>query len=278
MGTNARQSYEANLARFSQYSGWDYSGKLEVPIMDYSGATNNLLTEYLDYIKFHSNDDSIKIDLVSMSELGDLGCTVPTNYSDGSGYNCNGSAHSYWIDNFQAWWTKSVSNGSYYKVWYYNGANAFGTQGYDRTSGVRPVILIPKSTLTGIPEAPEPEPEPEPDPEPDTPEEEEEVEPEPPAGWFREYTDGTLYRINGEEFYVFDETYTKLHLIARYNIGSNGRQSSSTYMVQMISNADWAGQPGPLEVKVLNLVSISFTLFNTVVSKCAIEGASPFSP
>jgi hypothetical protein len=98
--------------KFSDYSGWEYSpGPLEIDIDIWSTYTSDLVDGYVAYISMMFGYNLVSGDLITLSELGKLGCTVSKDYSSSGVENCKNSEFKKWLDNGQWMWTKSAYSG-----------------------------------------------------------------------------------------------------------------------------------------------------------------------
>lgn len=134
---------------FSETNGWEYTpGPKEIDVQTWSGDVKTILNNYVSYLNTEY-EVSVTGDLITLSQLGDLGCTVPSDYAYGSGgWTCVGSEYSDWLINGEYWWTRSAYSVSSDNVWIVNGVGSPNYYSYtDDFSGVRPVITISKSVL-----------------------------------------------------------------------------------------------------------------------------------
>lgn len=156
LGTDYKQSTVQNSVTFSNVGGWEYTpGPKEIDIQSYEGNAKTYVNEYVSYLKAKTGVTDLTGDLITLSELGNLGCTI-SDLDDYSGTglenvdNCVDSPYSKWLVIDQIWWTKSayslngdsvwnvtLSTGDKYGYFYY--------YSYGKKSGIRPVITMPKS-------------------------------------------------------------------------------------------------------------------------------------
>ena len=152
LGTDYKQSTTANNVKFSNSDGWEYTpGPKEIDIQTWSTNPKTYVNNYVDYIKTKvsaTSSDTLTGNLITMTELGELGCTIIADYSPASGLTCANSANASWIVNGQQYWTRSAysnnSNSVYFVTTYGVIAN---NPSKNVVSGVRPVIIISKSLI-----------------------------------------------------------------------------------------------------------------------------------
>ena len=147
-----RQSSTLNNRSFSNAIGWEYTpGPKEIDIQQFEGNVKKHVNEYVSYLQSQTFDNTIIGDLITLSELGDLGCVYPSDYlypDDETKRTCVNSPYKKWLINKQHWWTRSVSTNISDKIWFVNSYgdlihNTYQTYSY----GIRPVITISKSDL-----------------------------------------------------------------------------------------------------------------------------------
>ena len=114
LGTDYRQSTTANLVPFSDSNGW--KSRVDIDIQQYNGPVKTYVNEYVDYL--NSNLPGIyKGDLISLSQLGNLGCDLTIIDYSLSTNNCLDSLYKEWLLNNQMWWTKtSYSTSTVYAI------------------------------------------------------------------------------------------------------------------------------------------------------------------
>ena len=153
LGTDYRQSEDENGVTFSNSNGWEYQpGPKEINIQSYEGNAKTYVNNYVSYLQTETGDSTITGDLITLAQLSDLGCTVPSDYayvSDSSARTCANSDNAEWLVNGQRWWTRSAYADSSFSngVWFMYAAGGVGCVGYGNNSGVRPVITLSKSAL-----------------------------------------------------------------------------------------------------------------------------------
>ena len=152
LGTNYWQSTTLNSVFFTRTSaGWEYTpGPKEIDVQLWS--TNYIapyLNNYVAYLAEMTGDSTLSGDLITLSDLKELGCTIQSDYSNTGEETCVNSEYSSWLINGQYWWTKSASsNGAPTHVWYFRNDGILDSgAGTNISNGVRPVITISKETL-----------------------------------------------------------------------------------------------------------------------------------
>lgn len=144
---------------FSYESGWEYSpGPKEIDIWEWSPNISNLIDEYVNYLKTEYGVD-VTGNLITLKELGDLGCTVPTDYAWGDiawddleedTQTCADSVYSDWLilNDSMGYWTRSAYPGDSDFIWIVDEWGDLITDDYDMYYySVRPVITISKSLI-----------------------------------------------------------------------------------------------------------------------------------
>ena len=151
LSTDYRQSTTANNVTFSTNDGWEYTpGPKEIDIQTWSTNPKTYVNAYVEYLKEQLGDDTVTGDLITLKDLEELGCTVPSDYAWGSGeWNCYDSPYG-WIANGQYWWTRSVFSTGSSSVWCVFPNGYLYVIGYFNHRGVRPVITISKETLRNL--------------------------------------------------------------------------------------------------------------------------------
>ena len=148
MGDSTTQSSEQVWSLFSSENGWEYTpGPKEIDIQNFEGRAKLKVNKYLVYLKEKYNIDGTG-DLISVSELGRLGCKIPENYSSQHGGNCKNSKHKDWLINNQHFWTKSAIPESPDHLWVLSDGGTLYTDIHSGYYGVRPVITISKGALS----------------------------------------------------------------------------------------------------------------------------------
>ena len=151
LGIDYKQSSVQNGVKFAGTYGWEYTpGSKEIDIQNFDGPVKTYVIAYVEYLKEELGDDTVTGDLITLKDLEELGCTVPSDSAFGPGeWDCYNSPFG-WIANGQYWWTRSAILTNSDKVWGVNHSGGLDNEFYNSPDGVRPVITISKSTLEGI--------------------------------------------------------------------------------------------------------------------------------
>ena len=164
LSVDYKQSDGAASVFFADSGGWEYTpGPKEIDIQQYGSNVKTYVNGYVEYLKELTGYNDISGDLISVSQLGELGCDIPLDYSFNSdlNYSCYDSKYESWlIDDFMSdyWWTKSAVSNKVDNVWYFNYDSLYFHVGYRATTSigymylptVRPVIIIPKETYDDL--------------------------------------------------------------------------------------------------------------------------------
>jgi surface protein len=149
LGEDYKQSESGKGMWFSSYRGWEYTpGPKEIDIQQYDGHVKRYLNAYVDYLKTLLKNDATAGDLISLKELEELGCTVPSDYAwgpDPDGDNCFDSPYG-WLANGQWWWTRSADSPYSDYVWKVHADGYLDGGTYNFSYGVRPVVTISKES------------------------------------------------------------------------------------------------------------------------------------
>ena len=156
LGTDYRQSTTENYVTFSDSNGWEYApGPKEIDIQSYDGNAKTYVNEYVAYLKSVTGVSDLSGNLISLNELSSLCYNIDNNYywGEGSIYDCSNLEYSSWLNNGQAWWTRSAMADESSSVWTVSEYGDIGALGstivvnyaYWSLYGIRPVITIPKS-------------------------------------------------------------------------------------------------------------------------------------
>ena len=147
LGTDYKQSETENDVMFSNDKGWEYTpGPKEIDIQLYDGDAKTYVNNYVAYLKGETGDSTLSGTLITVAELGDLGCTVPSDYTDMEEATCANSENAEWLVNGQSWWTRSAYADFLNHVWYVDAVGGLDNY-YSFSYGVRPVITISKSAI-----------------------------------------------------------------------------------------------------------------------------------
>jgi len=148
LGTDYRQTSVKNEVMFTDKSGWEYTpGPKEIDIQTWSTNPKVYINNYVSYLRSTTGDNTITGDLLTLEELGRLGCTISEDYSWGVGaWTCLLSQHKDWLVKGQSWWTRSADSEHENNIWF---ITDYGDFYYDagHPNGVRPIITISKKTI-----------------------------------------------------------------------------------------------------------------------------------
>lgn len=152
IGENYKQTSSIYKVNFSSKNGWEYTpGPKDIDVFTWGGQAKNLLEGYVGYLKTSTGDNNIKGNLITLKELGNLNCTVPSNYAkvaDASGRTCTSSTYNSWLINSSIkWWIRSAYEGSGNNVWFMYESGEINAFNYASLASVRPIIIISKETL-----------------------------------------------------------------------------------------------------------------------------------
>lgn len=240
LNTNYRQGDEENIMIFADSAGWVNSpGPKEIDIQTWSyDYTYKYVSNYVSYLNTLTGSTDIEGDLITLSQLKNLGCYITDNYSDDGTLNCKNTYS--WLTAVDSWWTKSAdSNSSDYVWWvsydyvvsYYSYGSPSSTYGQN---GVRPVITISKDLARRY--------------------------------VLKNYNIGDEIIIGSENFNVMSDNGTSLTLLSKYNLGTSYRQSKTTNSVKLFSESGWSYTPGPKEIDIQAYEGNAKTYVNEYVS------------
>lgn len=141
---NYIQSDSRHGVMFTTSCTWEYTpGPKEIDIDVSSPNIKVYLDAYQELLQYSVWDGTLSVDLITMKQLKDLGCSVSDDYSVSSGFTCSNSPYATdWLINGQDWWTKSASSSSEYHVWYVSSYGAVYNADYLSYYGVRPVVTL----------------------------------------------------------------------------------------------------------------------------------------
>lgn len=142
----------------STSSGWEYTlGPKEIDVRNYSSDVASYLDSYQSYLCEFTCDETLSTDLITLSKLGELGCTISEDYTPVDGLTCESSSYVSWLINNRWFWTKSAYSTDSGRVWVMNPGGLLYSKdwsliGYynDDSNGVRPVVTISKSSLAEL--------------------------------------------------------------------------------------------------------------------------------
>lgn len=150
--TNYKQLSAPNPVPFADSITWEYApGPKEIDLEQITGDVSDYLNEYENYLREVSGYTNISASLITLEQLDSLGCSVSSDYSDGS-YSCENSLYPEWLPPCASFWTRSAVSDLEGYVWVvgvdktvtgYDGGNA------DHFS-IRPLITISRSDLDNL--------------------------------------------------------------------------------------------------------------------------------
>lgn len=230
-----RQTDSSTYVSFSDSNGWDYTpGPKEINIQSYSGNARTYVNEYVSYLKDITVNEDITGDLITLKQLGNLGCSISSNYASSTQYTCANSTYISWLNNGKYWWTKSAPSDYDNSVWAVSGSGSLLSSGYNGSLGIRPVISMPMSLAKFY--------------------------------YVKEYKIGEKVFIGDEGFNVLSDNGDTVTMLAQYNIGANYKQSETSYNAAFSNNNTWVYSPGPKEIDVQTYGSESKDLLNNYVT------------
>lgn len=145
--TPHKQTDELMWVRFYENNIGEYEpGTYEVKYNTWSKHLKDLLNNYKTYLKSEYNVN-VTTDIITLSQLDKLGCSVPSDHTWGDGnWSCLSTKHSGWLINGQYWWTKSADSNNINNIWF---VNDMGLLYFDaeHLNGVRPLVTINKNEL-----------------------------------------------------------------------------------------------------------------------------------
>ena len=148
--SNYIQSNTANTVAFSSSTGWEYKpGPKEVDIQTWSSNPKTFVNGYISYLKKHSGDIYLTGDLITVTQLIKLGCTVSSDYTSTGTHSCIDSPNKDWLLNGQPWWTKSAHAEYASSLWIVYSGGSLGRDTYASKQSIRPVITIDKDAVLG---------------------------------------------------------------------------------------------------------------------------------
>ena len=148
LGTDYRQSTTSNDGTFADSDGWEYSpGPKEINIPSFDGNARTYVNECVTYLQGETGDTTLSGNLITLTELKGLGCTINDDYSYSDGLNCTNSPYKSWLINNQGWWSRSANSASADDAWFVDNYGYLSDSDYRDSRGVRPVITISKEAL-----------------------------------------------------------------------------------------------------------------------------------
>jgi hypothetical protein len=132
-----------DYVKLSSVGGWEYTpGPKEIDIDTFSPNIKIYLDAYEEYLQVLAWDGTITADLITLKQLGELGCTVSVDYSYLSDATCVNSPYFDWLINEQPWWTKSASSSAQYEAWFVNFDGDLSDYNVSYINTVRPVVTL----------------------------------------------------------------------------------------------------------------------------------------
>ena len=153
LGTDYRQNTIVNSVAFADDIGWEYApGPKEIDIQVWSTNPKIYVSNYVSYLQTELGDNSVSGDLITLKELGSLGCIVPTDYTTGADpwndpWTCVNSSQKDWLINGQFWWIRSAHSVYSHHVWIMDIYGGLFGNAYHSPMPVRPIIIISKESL-----------------------------------------------------------------------------------------------------------------------------------
>ena len=138
---------ENALISFSSTAGWSYTpGPKEIDVSVFSSISPyfrwNVSVFYDDL-----GSDNFTMDLISLKELRNLGCTISNDYSEKQNLSCANSPYADWLVSGVSWWTKSASSSNQYNVWVVGENGVLTAVDCSTSNAIRPVI---HTTITAL--------------------------------------------------------------------------------------------------------------------------------
>ena len=238
LGANFKQTTNENYVSFSDSRDWTYiNSPVDAIIQDNDGQVKTYVNEYVTYLKALTSDNTLVGNLITLRELGDLGCIVSSDYSYSERGSCVDSTFKNWLINNQSWWTRSVRTDQDYQLWWmYENGDLHGDNEYDiGLGGVRPTITISKEILNYLES-------------------------------LGSYEIGEEISIENENFNVISQTATTVTMLAQYNLGADFKQTTNEHYVSFSDITGWVHTPGPKEIDIQTWSLNSYNLVNGYVS------------
>ena len=222
LGTTYRQSTIENPVTFSDLNGWEYEiGPTEIDLQLYDGEANKYVNEYVRYLKNKTGVSSLYGNLITLSELKSLGCTVQDDYSYTSIVGCLDLQFD-WLVNDQYWWTRSVRTGNSNEVWLVGSSGGLTGDPYnggDDAGGIRPVITIPINVARKYK--------------------------------VKEYEIGDVVAIGDEKFNIIADNGNMVTMLAQFNLGTDYKQTTEYNELHFgISHGSWEFEESSREILV----------------------------
>lgn len=235
LGTDYRQNTTMNLVTFyDANNNFDISnGPKEIDLQTLTLDATTYINEYASYLQNETGHINISGNLITLSDLKKLGCTIQDDYSWTGNETCANSPYKEWLITEQYWWTRSiVSSGTYdgcYRTpWYVNTKNSYnqynlGDSTYEEgcmlisSASIRPTITISKELYLTL---------------------------------IDYYKTGREVTIGNEKFNVIKDNGTTITMLAQYNLGTDYRQSTYQSSITFSDSNGWDYGIPPKDIDV----------------------------
>lgn len=211
LGSNYRQNDSNSSVMFSSDTGWEYTpGPKEIDVQTYGVESKDMINGYLSYLIGVTSDTSLVIDLITLAQLKDLGCTFNDDYSFRGNYTetCTKSPYINWLSNGKWWWLKSASSSDSSYVWDFTNTGTIQHNHYGNTLGIRPTITISKKLAKRLIS-------------------------------YKNYDVGDVVTIGTEKFNVIEDNAMSVTMLAQYNLGTDYRQTTTNNYVDFSNTNGW---------------------------------------
>ena len=154
IGTDYKQSsISSNIVKtnFSKVSGWEYTpGPKEIDINSWSkDYVADYVNKYISYLQSETDFDTITGDLITLTELGEIKCSISENYSYTDEETCINSPYFEWLIN-GLYWTRSADADKENCIWVVAADGTLKTISMNNfllKGTIRPVITVSKEDL-----------------------------------------------------------------------------------------------------------------------------------
>ena len=157
LGTDYRQSKAntsisglyCNHVSFSHVGGWEYTpGPKEIDLNSdiVEAIVKTYINEYVTYLQGETGDTTLSGNLITLTELKSLGCTIQDDYSYTGNETCANSKYISWLSNGGSTWTRSAVSNEANHVWVLGVIN-LEKDPLHAGEGIRPIITISKDVL-----------------------------------------------------------------------------------------------------------------------------------
>ena len=209
------------VTSFSDGIGWESDSEhMEIDFQQWGGYSKAVVNDYVSYLEDLTGDNNIYGDFITLSQLRDLGCSITDDYS-WQPYNvCRDSPYVNWIvlDDYY-WWTRSRVMDTPDRIWVLSLDGWLSSYSYDDSAYIRPTITISKETLINY-------------------------------DYYNSLWIGKEILIGSERFNVVRYDEENITLLAKYNLGSNFKQSEKQHYVNFANYNGWEYTPGPKEINI----------------------------